>query len=212
MDSCIVPRTVVVSLAHDDFRVEDCVDGENRTLKSRFNVRQAGKNIRNCGPGTLPDGDQARCSWNWNFNDFTAGGDTFDEAEDFFGRSSPRDFAPWQSGAEVSARSDQEGTPTSPIQNVAITVELTDVSDAAAAGALVVELPTEYVNSEAYDDTTGIHTFKLICTGNGARDNFPDCFQGEEIHYEWTSAAHASGAVRINPWATKVFADFDAAL
>merc|ERR1711970_1034757 len=124
--NCITERTVVVSLANDDFRVEDCVTA-NRRLSARWNVRQAGSNIRNCGPGTLPDGDGARCSWNWNFNQFDVTDvlgvtSTETEAEAFFGRSSPRSFEPWQLGA-AQHRSEQEEH-TNSLSNV-MAVELT---------------------------------------------------------------------------------------
>jgi hypothetical protein len=210
--ACITPRAVVPSLANDDFRVEDCLDGspDVRSLKARWNVRQAGSNIRNCGPGTLPDGDSGRCSWNWNFNNFSVDAGAQEEAEAFFERSSPRSFEPWQSGGLVG-RLAQEGNPTDPIRNVVITTELFDSAIPAnpLAGSIDLDIPDVYVDAETY--AGGVHTFTLQCnapSGNGARDTFPDCYQGEEIHYEWTSADNADSTARLDPWATKVSATF----
>merc|ERR1711990_1353854 len=143
LQGCMIPRAVVVSLANDDFRVEDCVTA-NRRLTARWNVRQAGINIGNCGPGTLPDGDAGRCSWNWNFNTFTANSVLQDEAEAFFERSSPRSFEPWQSGAEVG-RFAQEGSPTDPITNVVITSVLKDAAGGDLAGSIALDVPSVYV-------------------------------------------------------------------
>merc|ERR1712139_745378 len=205
--ACITPRAVVPSLANDDFRVEDCLDGspDVRSLKARWNVRKAGSNIRNCGPGTLPDGDSGRCSWNWNFDEFSVDGAGLqDEAEAFFERSSPRSFEPWQSGGLVG-RLAQEGNPTDPIRNVVITTELKDAAGAALAVSIDLDIPDVYVDAETY--AGGVHTFTLQCnapSGNGARDTFPDCYQGEEIHYEWTSDDNAKSEKRLDPWATKV--------
>merc|ERR1711990_140600 len=213
LQGCMIPRAVVVSLANDDFRVEDCVTA-NRRLTARWNVRQAGTNIRNCGPGTLPDGDAGRCSWNWNFNPFTASSVLQDEAEAFFERSSPRSFEPWQSGAEVGDRWVQEGSPDSPVSDVVITSEYLDSDSPAAAlvGTISLDVPAKYVTvTEELDaDTAGKHVFTLGCvnTVDGFRDNFPDCYQGEEIHYEWTSADNAKSEKRLDPWATKVSATF----
>jgi hypothetical protein len=212
LQGCMIPRAVVVSLANDDFRVEDCVTA-NRRLTARWNVRQAGTNIRNCGPGTLPDGDGARCSWNWNFNSFTTAAGLQDEAEAFFERSSPRSFEPWQAGAEVG-RFVQEGSPTDPISDVVITSVLKDAAGLPLAGTIALDIPSEYVTvGEALNDVTaGTHTFTLGCNGggvNGARDTFPDCFQGEEIHYEWTcNTDNCASSTRLNPWASAVSATF----
>merc|ERR1712139_553479 len=209
---CMIQRSVVVSLANDDFRVEDCV-AANRRLSARWNVRQAGINIRNCGPGTLPDGDAGRCSWNWNFNSFTASSVLQDEAEAFFERSSPRSFEPWQSGAEVG-RFVQEGSPTDPISDVVITSVLKDAAGLALAGTIALDVPSVYVTvGEALNDNdAGTHIFTLGCNGggvNGARDTFPDCFQGEEIHYEWTcDTDNCASSTRLNPWASAVSATF----
>lgn len=216
---CFVPRAVVVSLAVDDFRAEDC-NGSDRQLKSRFNIRQAGTSIRNCGPGALPDADGGRCSWNWNFNTMTAAVTVEDDAESFFERSTPRDFQPWNT-AHVANRRVQEGSPDSPIQDVTIATTLKDADGNALAGTITLDIPTEYVtliqslDSDVGDDPAhlaGTHEFTLTCNAgvahDGSRDLFPDCYQGEEIHFEWVGNPEALSGTRLDPWATAVSATF----
>jgi hypothetical protein len=214
--ACVTARSVVVSLGQDDFRVEDC-DG-SRALTARWNVRQAGTSIVNCGPGTVPD-DAARCSWNWNFNsydstDLTGSSVNHPDAESFFGRTAPRDFAPWDSNtnAAFANRLLEEGNPTSPVGTVTIATTLIDSqtpTPAALGGTVTLDIPSKYVTSESY--TGGTHTFTLSCVGppaDGSRDAFPDCYQGEEIHYEWTGVADGLSSLRPDPWATAVAATY----
>jgi len=211
-------QLVVVSLGQDDFRVEDC-DG-SRALTARWNVRQAGTSIVNCGPGTVPD-DVSRCSWNWNFNSYdstvldTGASQTHPDAESFFGRTAPRDFAPWDSNSNAAFgnRLLEEGNPTSPVGTVTIATTLLDsqLIPAALGGTVTVDIPDKYVTSETY--VAGVHTFTLACVGppaDGSRDAFPDCYQGEEIHYEWTGVGDSTGLsnLRPDPWATAVAATY----
>jgi len=209
---CFVSRAVVVSLAVDDFRVEDC-NGSDRQLTSRFNIRQAGTSIRNCGPGALPDADSGRCSWNWNFNTFTAGVTVEDDAESFFERSTPRDFQPWDQ-QHVADRRVQEGTPGNPISDVTINAVLEDAAGNPLAGTITLDVPTQYVTvvEELDAGDAGTYEFTLTCNAavghDGSRDLFPDCYQGEEIHFEWVGASEALSGTRLDPWATVVSADF----
>lgn len=99
-------RTLVMSQSDSDYRDEKC---DERTF--RGNLRQVGNEVTVCGPGQLPDTDNKRCSWNWNYyssssTDITVapvGGHDWvapsaqdpQDAEEWFDRNDPHSFDMW---------------------------------------------------------------------------------------------------------------------
>merc|ERR1712050_451688 len=83
-------RETVLSVSAGDYRRND--DGQTSgcatdTVAHRFNVRQMGTTITNCGPGTLPDVGTSRCTWNWNYVAGSYGATNAGDPEGFFDRS-----------------------------------------------------------------------------------------------------------------------------
>jgi len=107
-ETILKPRTLVMSQSDSDYRDENCED-----RKFRGNLRQVGNTVTVCGPGQLPDTDNKRCSWNWNYNshsfsgthDGTLGGTAWNapsaqnpsDAEEWFDRNDPHSFDLWSS-------------------------------------------------------------------------------------------------------------------
>jgi len=98
-------RTLVMSQSDSDYRDENC---DQRTF--RANLRQVGNDVTVCGPGQLPDTDNKRCSWNWNYyssNVMTVAADANSnpwdppspqsplDAEEWFDRNDPHSFDMW---------------------------------------------------------------------------------------------------------------------
>lgn len=99
-------RTLVMSQSDSDYRDEKC---DERTF--RGNLRQVGNEVTVCGPGQLPDTDNKRCSWNWNYysssstditvaqvdgNDWVApSAQDPQDAEEWFDRNDPHSFDMW---------------------------------------------------------------------------------------------------------------------
>ena len=97
-------RTLVMSQSDSDYRDENC---DERVF--RGNLRQVGYDVTVCGPGQLPDTDNKRCSWNWNYqssSDVTVpdlGSDAWtapsaqdpSDAEEWFDRNDPHSFDMW---------------------------------------------------------------------------------------------------------------------
>jgi len=209
---------VVPSLGNSMWRYECENDAGNFAPEMRFNLRQAGANIRNCGPGTMPDADGTRCSWNWNFigyvNTNPASSNT--DPEGYFMRSNPKSFEVW----DVDANNNVEawGNPGSLTEDKTITVSLQNRDGTLANGsgqstltAVNNDLPSQYLGANSI--TNNAYTFVLQCAnaGGNVRDVFPDCFQGEEIHLsavvtypqdytgDWTD-------VMADPWLTQAIA------
>jgi len=101
----LLARTVVMSQSDSDYRDEKC---DERIF--RGNLRQVGNDVTVCGPGQLPDTDNKRCSWNWNYqssSDVTvaneSGGNAWtapnaqnpSDAEEWFDRNDPHSFDMW---------------------------------------------------------------------------------------------------------------------
>jgi len=103
----LLARTVVMSQSDSDYRDEKC---DERIF--RGNLRQVGNDVTVCGPGQLPDTDNKRCSWNWNYRSSSdpsvvvpneSGGNAWtapnaqnpSDAEEWFDRNDPHSFDMW---------------------------------------------------------------------------------------------------------------------
>merc|ERR1712099_77494 len=194
LESPLGINQIVPSLGNSMWRYE-CENesaGGFFTPEMRFNLRQAGSNIRNCGPGTLPDTDDARCSWNWNFKGHDENGSTATtDPEGYFMRSNPKAYAVWGASSEndnVAAW----GNPSAMTQSKAITVTINNrdgnlgsgVATEAQLTAVANDVPTKYIDGGAGTIANNVYSFTLKCNvaGGNVRDVFPDCYQGEEIH------------------------------
>lgn len=103
-------RTLVMSQTDSDYRDESC---DTRTF--RGNVRQVGNEVTVCGPGQLPDTDNKRCTWNWNYNahEYTEGGWVKPkahegDAEEWFDRNDPHSFDMWSTRKRRATENDRK--------------------------------------------------------------------------------------------------------
>ena len=202
-------REYVMSVSGGDFR-----QGANTAcsgLNYRFNVRQVGTAVENCGPGQLPDADNKRCTWNWNYSETAAA-----ENETFFDRTNNLVFNTWSSGrkrrqaAVAHAGAAPNIAPNGPVtSNLAFTFTFVDglgatpstltlSSDNDSSSPLVdyVDIASNVATLKC-DPTTGLTPF---------RDNFPDCFFGDELHFSvsYTASSTSDPRARINSWYSKV--------
>jgi hypothetical protein len=194
LETSIGINQIVSSVGNSMWRYECENEGAGGffTPEMRFNLRQAGSNIRNCGPGTLPDSDDARCSWNWNFKGHDENGSTATtDPEGYFMRSNPKAYAVWGASSEndnVAAW----GNPSAMTQSKAITVTINNRANNLGSGvateaqltAVANDVPTKYIDGGAGTIAANVYSFTLKCNvaGGNVRDVFPDCYQGEEIH------------------------------
>ena len=209
---------IVPSVGNSMWRYE--CDGAGFSPKMRFNLRQAGSNIRNCGPGTMPDTDgPAKCSWNWNFavHSENSVAHSSGDAESYFMRNNPKSYAVWDN--TLSQRNGLEaawGNPSLMTKSKTITVVVgSRAGPASTPFNLSVEndVPSQYID----DASVGLgvsgyaYTFQLNCAtpvNQPSRDAFPDCFQGEEIHLsaslDVTGGAEAAAWTNnmADPWLT----------
>jgi len=197
-----------MSVSGGDFR--QGADNTCAGLNYRFNVRQVGTAVENCGPGQLPDADNKRCTWNWNYSETAAA-----ENETFFDRTNNLVFNTWNSGrkrrqAAVAHAAAAPNVSNGPVtSNLAFTFTFVDglgatpstltlSSDNDSSSPLVdyVDIASNVATLKC-DPTTGLQPF---------RDNFPDCFFGDELHFSvsYTASSTSDPRARINSWYSKV--------
>jgi len=199
-------REYVMSVSSSDFRQGSTVDCNDLTY--RFNVRQVGDKVANCGPGQLPDADDKRCTWNWNYQATAQG-----ESEEFFDRTNNMVFDTWtrkRRGAQ--ARTDATPNQTAPsLQTVAFTFDFKDGDGVSYAAADINALEPD---ATGFNVATSDLVSTLSCRDLGAagsyRDNFPDCFFGDELHYtvrytaKDSSNPKANVKARISSWFSEI--------
>jgi len=204
-------RAYVMSVGSNDFRQGPT--GGCTGLKYRFNIRQVGDNIANCGPGQLPDEGGQRCTWNWNYSANAAAGDN--DPEDFFDRTDNMIFDTWADNTARKRRAVGDGAyvdhdnavpsnaaSSAPnVGTVAFTFAFRDYAGNAISASSITADASKY--------WTGLSgtTATLQCSSTGStpyRDNFPDCFFGDELHLTATYDGSANARVRISPWFSTV--------
>lgn len=232
-------RDVVHSMFYNDVR-HDWVNanGGNGKVVVRGNFRQVGSSIVNCGPGTLPDADSKRCTWNWNMEPSS-------DAESWFERTNPENFNAWKSGAAVDRNDDANaltnGAVTGILKSNTFDVffrssasGLTSVTEAASLAvdgganyfAVAATSPQVAANGYKFTITQTCATSAGVkiaadaaardaahlgdTTSTNVRDLFPDCYMGDEIHFslEVTPGTTATGQQRINAWYSEVTPSF----
>lgn len=200
----------VMSVGSNDFRqgASGCTG-----LKYRFNVRQIGDKVANCGPGQLLDTDTKRCTWNWNYA-ITDAGVTNDDPEDFFDRTDNQVFDTWANnsrrrrgvgdGAAVlhdAAQPNVAANHAATVNNKVFTFVFNTYAGAAKVPSGNLEPDaTKYWTSLG----TNVATLQCLTTAGPFRDNFPDCFFGDEVHFTATYTGSADVQDRISPWLSTV--------
>lgn len=205
-------RDYMLSVGSNDFRQGSA--GACTGLKYRFNVRQIGDKVANCGPGQLPDEDTKRCTWNWNYSANTASGTTDNDPEDFFDRTDNMIFDTWADNTGRKRRAVGDGAYVAhdaAVPNTAATSQanVADVVFTFAfkdyAGNAITPTALDADNSKYFSTTTTTATVSCNTSGSTPyRDNFPDCFFGDEIHLTATYTGNANARVRISPWFSTV--------
>jgi len=209
-------RETVLSVSAGDYRRND--DGQTSgcatdTVAHRFNVRQMGTTITNCGPGTLPDVGTSRCTWNWNYVAGSYGTTNAGDPEGFFDRSDQMVVDTWnRKRRDAVDRSTQLGGSSAlTTQTATMTIQFrnnagTDITPTAvtadgprATGAIVSTTGTVTVSCAA----------GTVPSGGNQRDAFPDCFQGDEVHFEMTyvpcsNPASCTQTSLLNNWFSTV--------
>lgn len=214
-------RIAVMSVGSADFRSKldgtDCANDE--WAEYQFNVRQVGKDVVVCGPGELPDTDNKRCTWNWNYdasNDNRFGASSSADAEGFFDRNENLDFSVWsrKRRADVT-RDDTVGTQpvnaqaalSEPLltftfvnyKNNAVTPTLTQLSgEASATNGFLISGQTVTIKCD---------NNAFIPGSSNQRDLFPTCFVGDEIHLKATytpDTTNDNNRAFISPWLSSV--------
>jgi len=200
-------REYVMSVSAGDFR-----QGANTSctgLNYRFNVRQVGTDVVNCGPGQLPDADDKRCTWNWNY-DADANGET----EEFFDRTNNLVFNTWNSGRkrrQAAVTHDLADPNVSNGPSTSNKVFTFTFVDGLGSAPKNVVLSSDNDGTPDYVDIgSNVATLKCATTGVAPfRDNFPDCFFGDELHFSVSYEASSTNQAelpraRINSWYSKV--------
>jgi len=186
-------REYILSVSANDFRRND--DGQtgactSDTTTHRFNLRQVGNNIQACGPGTLPDQGGARCTWNWTYagHATTYGASNANDPEGFFDRSDQMVVDTWSARKRrdlVLRQNTLGGSSVVTTQSVAMTLKFRDnagndiTTTAASADDNKVSAQAGSTTVITVDCNAG-----TIPAGGNQRDAFPDCFQGDEVHFE----------------------------
>jgi len=211
-------RAGVLSVSAGDYRRND--DGQSSgcasdTVSHRFNLRQIGTQVEPCGPGTMPDSSNTpiRCTWNWNYSPGAYGSTNAADPEGFFDRTDQLVVDTWSRKRRAAVdRSTQLGGNTA----LAGTDFVAAVSFRDNAGANLTPITVTPDSARVTASiSTNVATLTVACAagtvpaGGNQRDAFPDCFQGDEIHFEMTYVPCANPATctkdtLINNWFTKI--------
>jgi hypothetical protein len=163
-------RRVVIGGMNIDFR------HAHGSVTVRGNVRQVGTSVVTCAPGDVPT-DGNRCTWNWNFVD----------------QSQIVDDTAFLGGPDR----ENQGTPSLDFVQVDIKVEPRTPGTAADWEDVFVpgdECRSDHAEGACANNDDGTFTISLQCeqqasNGNAAKDLFPTCFSGDEVHFEWSKPA-----------------------
>jgi len=195
-------REFVMSVSSNDYRQGS--DTNCNDLEYRFNVRQVGSSIDNCGPGQLPDGNGLRCTWNWNYDS------TSTDAEIFFDRDATLEFNTWSGRRRRSAVAHDNAVPNvapngPSLQTLVLTFTFVDGMGNTYAASDITSLTPDAVTYNAATSET-VSTLSCNTVSGPFRDNFPDCFFGDELHYtlEYTSKSTTDPQARISSWYSTV--------
>jgi len=209
-------REYILSVSANDYRRND--DGQNSancatdSTTHRFNLRQVGNNIQACGPGTLPDVGTARCTWNWTYSPGSYGTSNAGDPEGFFDRSDQMVVDTWnRKRRNALDRSTQLGGNSALVtSDVTMTVSFkTNDGTAITTTAATADGPQVTATAGAATAIAVSCTAGVVPAGGNQRDAFPDCFQGDEVHFEISYVPCASPATctsnnLLNNWFSTV--------
>lgn len=193
-------RTVAMSVGSNGFRSQisgSVTCATDLWAEYQFNIRQIGTGVVVCGPGQLPDTDNSRCTWNWNYDSSTAfgpGASTDSDPEGFFDRNDNMAVAVW-ARKRRAAVSRTEAVGTQPVNAAAqlstdeFTFTFKDQDDTAipTANIAITELSDDN-NVATGNIRVAANVVTVQCTntytspGTNQRDLFPSCFTGDEVH------------------------------
>jgi hypothetical protein len=207
-------RKLVHSMFYNDVRHDysNAADGSG-DIVIRGNFRQVGDAVTNCGPGEINTADSKRCTWNWNF----AGTDseTWFERAAPLNVAVWKSGVAVDRNVEADAFS---GLITDVVDQHTFTVTFQDDSDGASADAGETRTFTldaaKYFGTVTPTIAAAGHafSFSMFCLqsdvdGTGSeivdpgehgelgdttltnvRDMFPDCYMGDEIHFNYEIA------------------------
>jgi len=223
-------RQTVHSMFYNDVRHDwtNAHEGSG-TLVIRGNMRQVGTMVTNCGPGIIHTDDSARCTWNWNFVVNTAGdAEDWFERDD---PKEHRVWLAGDDTDRNVETSVFDGLITSLVETHDFSVVFqndddlgTNVDDSDDVFTLDA---SKYFTTPAKSVTAANHefSFTMHCkqsnvdgtgieidgtgfanagdtTDTNIRDLFPDCYFGDEIHFQYTLAKTNSvnNDQRLNAW------------
>lgn len=187
-------REYILSVSANDFRRND--DGQDsstcasQSTTHRFNLRQVGNNIQACGPGTLPDQGGARCTWNWTYAGHATayGASNANDPEGFFDRSDQMVVDTWSARKRrdlVLRQNTLGGSSVVTTQSVAMTLKFRDNAgnDITTTAATADDNKVSTQSGSTTVVTVACNAGTIPAGGN-QRDAFPDCFQGDEVHFQ----------------------------
>jgi len=216
-------RLAVMSVGSGEFRSKNPdVACTSAWAEYQFNIRQIGSAVTVCGPGELPDTDNKRCTWNWNYSpDANYGASSATDPEGFFDRNENMDFAVWSRKRRAAVNRNTQQADGQPVNAAAVlsapefAITFKNYKNKAVSGVTLTEqsFETSATNGFSISGTT----VTVNCNndysagGNNQRDNFPSCFTGDEIHlkasYDADTGTDAERAF-ISPWLSSVVGTF----
>jgi hypothetical protein len=225
-------RTVVHSMFYNDIRHDHSnAHGATGSVVIRGNIRQVGEQVKYCGPGEIPANSATeRCTWNWNFmvgtNDLAE--EWFSRTNPSHvnvWNSATGQAILREDGANIFSPALIDPV----VKKVDFTVTLKADANVDTASVKTFTLDADkYFTTPAFDGGSSasaghIYTFTMQCLqssldgtgtpiadagnlsdlGTGlSRDMFPDCYMGDEIHFNFvsTGGSTAGGDHRISAW------------
>merc|ERR1719220_1701276 len=206
-----------MSVSASDYRINEATTCSDKFANFRFNVRQGGSDIELCGPGQLPDGDDKRCTWNWNYDaDASFGSSNNQDPEGFFDRSEQMNIDSWvRKRRGALDRTAGANNVAAVLKKAVLTFQFRDQDGTAllaAAQTLTSDVDATLM-SIAVANTNGFAA-TMTCTNalaaTAQRDNFPVCFTGDEIHINlaYSPSSNTDNRAAVSPWFSTVSSDF----
>jgi hypothetical protein len=210
-------RDTAMSVSASDYRINEATTCSDKFANFRFNVRQGGSDIELCGPGQLPDGDDKRCTWNWNYDaDASFGSSNNQDPEGFFDRSEQMNIDSWvRKRRGALDRTAGANNVAAVLKKAVLTFQFRDQDGTAllaAAQTLTSDVDATLM-SIAVANTNGFAA-TMTCTNalaaTAQRDNFPVCFTGDEIHFNlaYSPSSNTDNRAAVSPWFSTVSSDF----
>lgn len=227
-------RIVVHSMFYNDVRHDYTNAMHNTgTIAIRGNIRQIGDKVTNCGPGVIDTSDNKRCTWNWNFGIVTDQEEWFNRASPQVHAV----WKSGQAVSRNDESNAHTGMLSNVIENHSFTFSFQawDSDAGLNSGGLTHSMAMDAdkyfsdpnaavtIGATEHEFVVTMHCLASSLDGNGAplpgpgtgddatmniRDIFPDCYMGDEIHFQYTIAGGntASGDHRLSAWFSSVTA------